>query len=99
MGTRPVGLHDTTLRATSGGGGVKTSVAHEGEDRVFVRGVNALVLEDFGGTDTVGVAGLSLCGFHMFDGHKLPAQPTVSHGLAGEFRHRQNASDPNRGQG
>lgn len=67
MGTCPVGLHDTTLRTTCGGGGVETSVANESENGVFVRGVHTLVLENFGGADAVGVAGLSLCAFHLLN--------------------------------
>lgn len=88
MGTSSVGLYNAPFGATSGGGGVETSVTDESENRVFVRGVDTLVFEDFGGAYAVGVAGSCLCGFHLFDGHKLPAQPTVSHGLAGEFRRR-----------
>ena len=61
---RPVGLHDASLRTTSGRGGVETSVANKGENGVFVRGVDTLVFKNFGCGNSVGVAGSCLCGFH-----------------------------------
>lgn len=67
MGTCPVGFDDTTLGAASGGRCVKGSVAHESENGVFVARVDTLELEDFGCADAVGVAGLGLRGFHLFD--------------------------------
>jgi hypothetical protein len=86
VGTCPVGLHHASLRTTSGRGGIKGSVAHESEDRVFIRGVHALVFEDFGCGNAVGIAGLGLHVFHGFIGRQLPAHPsTVTQGMAGEF--------------
>ena len=87
MRARPVGLYNTPFGAASGSRSVETSVSNESEDRVFVRGVHTLVLENFGYGNSVGVAGLSLCGFHLFDGHQLPVEPSpVTRWLIGEFK-------------
>ena len=81
---RPVGLDDTTLGAARGRGCVKRGMPNESKDRVLVRGVHTLVFEDFGCGNAVGIAGLSLCGFHLFDGRQLPAHPsTVTQGMSG----------------
>ena len=66
MGTSPVGLHDASLRTTSGRGGIKRGMPNESKDGVFVRGVHALVFESLIGRDSVGVGiGFMRFGFHM----------------------------------
>jgi len=96
---RPVGLYNTPFGAASGSRSVETSVSNESEDRVFVRGVDTLVFEDFGCGNAVRIAGLGLCGFHGFIGRQSPGE---SHGVSpvdspGRFKHRRNADGPTHG--
>lgn len=100
VGTSPVGLHDASFGATCGRGGIKRGMPNESKDRVLIRGVHALVFEDFGCGNAVGIAGLGLHVFHGFIGRQSPGE---SHGVSpvdspGRFRHRQSVSDPYRGQ-
>ena len=97
---RPVGLYNTPFGAASGSRSVETSVSNESEDRVFVRGVHTLVLENFGCGNAVGIAGLGLHVFHGFIGRQSPGE---SHGVSpmdspGRFRPiRRNADGPTHG--
>jgi hypothetical protein len=100
VGTCPVGLHDTPLRTTSGRGGIKRGMPNEGKNGVFVRGVDTLVLKNFGCGNAVRVAGGCLCVFHYLKRAIIARRsPRFPMGTPGRFRPwtRRNAGDPYRG--
>ena len=82
MGTGPVGFDYASLGAASGRCGFPHGITGELLECV---GGEPFVFKGLGGCDSVGVVG---CGFHSLYGHQLPAEPTLSHRLAGKFKLR-----------
>ena len=98
VGTSPVGFHDATLGATSGGGCVKEGVA--GKCLEAFRSVGKpFILEGFGCTDSVRVA---LRSFHDVLNRASIARRTpraFTRRVSRKIRHRRNASGPCHGPG